>query len=55
MTVREVQGYLLEMYGVEVSPEFISSMPDAVMAEVSTWQAERWSPCTPWCSSMPCA
>jgi putative transposase len=39
MTVREIQGFLGEMYAVEVSPEFISSVTDAVMAEVSAWQA----------------
>jgi putative transposase len=39
MTMREVQGFLLQSYGVEVSPEFISSVTDAVMAEVSAWQA----------------
>jgi putative transposase len=39
MTMREVQGFLLESYGVDVSPEFISSVTDAVMAEVSAWQA----------------
>ena len=26
MTVREIQGYLAEMYAVEVSPEFISTV-----------------------------
>jgi len=39
MTVREIQGFLGEMYGVEVSPDFISSVTDAVMAEVTAWQA----------------
>ena len=39
MTVREVQAHLAEMYGVEVSPEFISSVTDAVMAEVTVGQA----------------
>ncbi len=39
MTVREIQAFLGEMYGVEVSPEFISSVTDAVMAEVTAWQA----------------
>jgi len=39
MTVREIQAFLAEMYGVEVSPEFISSVTDAVMAEVTGWQA----------------
>ena len=33
MTVREIQGFLAEQYGTEVSPEFISSVTDAVMAE----------------------
>ncbi|HUN70182.1 MAG TPA: IS256 family transposase [Burkholderiales bacterium] len=39
MTVREIQGFLREQYGTEVSPEFISSVTDAVMAEVMAWQA----------------
>lgn len=39
MTVREIQAFLAEMYGVEVSPEFISSVTDAVMSEVTAWQA----------------
>ena len=38
MTVREIQGYLLEMYGTEVSPAFISTVTDAVMVEVGVWQ-----------------
>jgi len=39
MTMREIQGFLLEQYGTEVSPEFISTVTDAVMAEVTAWQA----------------
>ena len=39
MTVREIQGYLVEMYGTEVSPEFISKVTDEVMAEVTAWQS----------------
>lgn len=39
MTVREIQGHLAEIYAVEVSPEFISSVTDAIMAEVTAWQA----------------
>lgn len=38
MTVREIQGFLAEQYGTEVSPEFISSVTDAVMDEVTAWQ-----------------
>jgi transposase-like protein len=37
MTMREIQGFLLDSYAVEVSPEFISSVTDAVMAEVGAW------------------
>ncbi|MGH8415318.1 MAG: IS256 family transposase, partial [Gammaproteobacteria bacterium] len=39
MTVREIQGHLEEMYGTEVSPALISSVTDAVIEEVKTWQA----------------
>jgi putative transposase len=39
MTVREIQGYLREMYATEVSPDFISSVTDAVLEEVTSWQS----------------
>jgi transposase-like protein len=39
MTVREIQAFLVEQYGTEVSPAFISSVTDAVMDEVTAWQA----------------
>ena len=39
MTVREIQGFLAEMYAVDVSPDLISSVTDAVLSEVSSWQA----------------
>ncbi len=39
MTVREIQGYLAEMYTLEVSPELISKVTDAVMSEVTAWQS----------------
>lgn len=39
MTVREIQAHLEEMYGAEVSPTLISSVTDAVLDEVKTWQA----------------
>ena len=47
MTMREIQGFLLESYGTEVSPEFISSVTDAVMAEVTSWQARALEPMYP--------
>ena len=39
MTVREIQGFMAEMYAVDVSPDLISSVTDAVLSEVATWQA----------------
>ena len=47
MTVRETKGFLLERYGMEVSPEFIGSVTDAVMAEVTAWQAKSLEPMCP--------
>jgi putative transposase len=39
MTVREIQGHLQELYGVEVSPDLISRVTDAVLEEVRDWQS----------------
>lgn len=47
MTVREIRALLAEQYGTEVSPEFISSVTDAVMAEVGAWQARPLEPMYP--------
>jgi len=47
MTMREIQGFLSEQYGVDVSPEFISSVTDAVMEEVGAWQARPLEPMYP--------
>src|ERR1700729_93580 len=38
MTVRDIQGHLHDMYGVEVSPALISEVTDSVMDEVKAWQ-----------------
>ena len=47
MTMREIQGFLAEQYGTEVSAEFISSVTDAVMAEVTAWQGRPLEPMYP--------
>ena len=39
MTVREIQGFLAEMYEVEVSPDLISTVTDGIVAEVTAWQS----------------
>jgi putative transposase len=39
LSVREIQGHLQELYGVEVSPDLISRVTDAVLEEeVRDWQ-----------------
>lgn len=47
MTQSEIRGFLLESYAVEASPEFISSVTGAVMAEVGAWQARLLEPMYP--------
>jgi putative transposase len=47
MTVREIQGFLTEMYAVEVSPDLISTVTDAVQAEVTAWQSRPLEPMYP--------
>ena len=39
LTVREIQGYLVETYGTEVSPQLISTVTDGVLSEVTVWQS----------------
>lgn len=38
MTVHEIQGHLQELYGLQVSPDLISTITDEVLAEVEQWQ-----------------
>ena len=47
MTVREIQGFLADMYAVEVSPDLISTVTDAVVTEVTAWQARPLEPMYP--------
>ena len=47
MTVREIRAFLSEMYAIEVSPDLISSVTDAVVAEITTWQARPLEPMYP--------
>lgn len=44
MTTREIQAHLEELYGIEVSPELISVVTDAVLDEVAQWQARPLEP-----------
>lgn len=38
MPVREIQGHLKEQYGVDVSPDLISNVTNAVLEDVKEWQ-----------------
>jgi transposase-like protein len=47
MTVREIQAFLADMYAVEVSPTLISTVTDAIVAEVTAWQSRPLEPMYP--------
>lgn len=38
LSTREIQYYLQEIYAIEVSPDLISAVTDAVVTEVTAWQ-----------------
>ena len=39
MSTREIVGHLRELYGIDVSPDLISAVTDAVLEEIAAWQA----------------
>ena len=47
MTVREIRGHLEELYGIEVSPDLISTITDAVLETVAEWQGRPLDACYP--------
>ena len=47
MSTRDIRAHLTEMYHVEVSPDFISTVTDEVMAEVAAWQTRPLEPMYP--------
>ena len=38
MSVREIQGHLRDLYGIDASPDLVSAVTDAVLDEVAEWQ-----------------
>lgn len=38
MSVRDIQDHLRELYGIDASPQLISTVTDAVLEEVGRWQ-----------------
>ena len=47
MTTRDIQIHLEELYGIEVSPELISTVTDAVLADVREWRSRPLDACYP--------
>jgi putative transposase len=47
MTVREIRGHLEELYGIDVSPDLISTITDAVLETVAEWQGRPLDGCYP--------
>ena len=47
MTVREIRGHLEELYGIDVSPDLISTVTDAVLETVTEWQGRPLDDCYP--------
>jgi transposase-like protein len=47
LTVREIQAFLKETYAVDVSPDLISTVTDAIVAEVTAWQTRPLEPLYP--------
>jgi putative transposase len=38
MSVREIQGHPRELYGIDASPDLVSTVTDAVLDEIAEWQ-----------------
>ena len=47
MSTREITGHLHDLYGIDVSPDLISTVTDAVLDEVATWQQRPLDPVYP--------
>jgi putative transposase len=47
MSTREIAGHLVGLYGIEVSADLISTVTDAVLDEIATWQARTLEPIYP--------
>lgn len=47
LSVRDVQAHLQEIYGVEISPELVSKITDAIIPELRAWQSRPLDPVYP--------
>ena len=47
LSMREIEGHLRDLYGIDVSPELISTVTDAVHEQVAEWQNRPLEPLYP--------
>jgi transposase-like protein len=47
MSVRDIRAHLADLYGVQVSPDLISKVTDAVTEEITAWQNRPLDPVWP--------
>lgn len=47
MSTREITGHLRDLYGIDASPDLISTITDAVLEEVAAWQQRPLDPAYP--------
>src|ERR671921_3007882 len=47
MTVREIQGHLADLYGIDVSPDLVSAVTEAILDEIAEWQDRPLEPLYP--------
>jgi Transposase and inactivated derivatives len=47
MSVRDIRAHLNEIYGIEVSPDLVSKVTDAVAEELTSWQNRPLDPVWP--------
>ena len=47
MSTREIVGHLRDLYGIDVSPDLVSAVTDAVLDEIAAWQGRPLEPVYP--------
>lgn len=45
MSQRDIRDHVLELYGIEISPDLVSAVTDQVIEEVAAWQARPLESC----------
>lgn len=47
MSTRDIQEHVRELYGIDVSPDLVSTVTDAVLDEIAVWQVRPLDPIYP--------